>query len=59
MNMQIVKSVYTCKKTGRKKYRICLYLPEELIRKLDHWTVQNRLAGTTGQSITTMLNMLL
>ncbi|AID57973.1 hypothetical protein Geob_3850 [Geotalea daltonii FRC-32] len=55
----MIKSIYVSKKTGRRQYRICLYLPEELIRKLDRWTVQHRFAGTTGQSITTMLNMLL
>jgi hypothetical protein len=51
--------MYICKKTGRKKYRVCLYLPEELICKLDRWTVQNRFTGTTGKSITQMLNLLL
>lgn len=59
MTMHTVKSMYICKKTGRKKYRICLYLPEEIIKKLDRWTVQNRITGTTGQSITRMLNALL
>ncbi len=54
-----MNSIYVSKKTGNRKYRICLYLPEDLIKKLDRWTIQNRLAGTTGQSITTMLNMLL
>jgi hypothetical protein len=59
MNMHAVKSIYICKKSGRKKFRVCLYLPEELVRKLDRWTVQNRIAGTTGKSITQMLNLLL
>ncbi|ACM18962.1 hypothetical protein Geob_0596 [Geotalea daltonii FRC-32] len=54
-----MKSIYISKKTGRKKYRVCLYLPEEIIKKLDRWTVQNRIAGTTGKSITQMLNLLL
>lgn len=57
--MHTVRSIYISKKTGRKKYRVCLYLPEELIRKLDRWTVQNRITGTTGKSIAQMLNLLL
>jgi hypothetical protein len=59
MTMQTVKSVYHCKKTGRKKYRVSLYLPEDLIKKLDRWTVENRITGTTGKTIRQMLALLL